>query len=297
MYINRCLNSFVLPLIVLLAFSFQVQAVDSAEHKSHMFVFQEKLAKKGNDQAQYKIAFMYEVGEGISQDLSQAKKWYTLAAKAGNKNAKNRLEYLQITKNGFDKKINNAWLGEVRSGAFANEPESLFLMGQIYQYGLGVKKDLDKALEIMYRLGSEGDVIAYQQIAIVEAEQQAMQAKRNKARAKARAQANARAAAKAQALAASKKQQEAQWKKNVVATAVVASRAPVPVLPKEKVAVTPESKAAILAQVKAAQKKAEKRAKYEAVMRALAEEQLEINRLQESVQGDEDEVASSDEEF
>lgn len=279
MCITRYLNSFVLPFIVLLTVSFQVQAVDSVEHKSHMFVFQEKLAKKGNDKAQYKIAFMYEVGEGISQDLSKAKKWYALAEKEGNTDAKNRLEYLQVVEKGFDEKVNNAWLGEVRSAAFANEPESLFLMGQLYQKGIGVKKDLDKALEVMYRLGSEGNVVADQQITVIEAEQHVAQVKRNKAR----------------ALAAYKKKQEAEWKKNVVATAVVASSAPVQALPETEASVTTESKAIILAEEKVAQEKAEKRARYEAVMSSLAEEQAEINRLQKAVQGDS--VASFDEEF
>ena len=274
MCITRYLNSFVLPIIVLLTVSFQAQAVESVEHKSHMFVFQEKLAIKGNDKAQYKIAFMYEVGEGIDQDLSQAKKWYTLAEKEGNIDAKNRLEYLQITENGFDEKKNNAWLGRVKSAAFANDPESLFLMGQIYQQGLGVKKDLDKALEIMYRLGSEGNVVADKEITVIESEQLAIQTKRKKAK----------------ALAAYKKKKEAEWKKNVVATAVVASSAPVQVLSEEKVTVETESKADILAQEKAA-----RREKYEAVMRRLAEEQAEINRLQRAVQGDN--IASVDEEF
>ena len=40
-------------------------------------------AARGHPLAQYNLAVMYEDGEGVTQDLVEAYKWYTLAARGG----------------------------------------------------------------------------------------------------------------------------------------------------------------------------------------------------------------------
>jgi uncharacterized protein len=43
----------------------------------------EPLAKQGDASAQFNLGFMYDEGQGVSQNNKTAVKWYTLAAKQG----------------------------------------------------------------------------------------------------------------------------------------------------------------------------------------------------------------------
>ena len=42
-----------------------------------------KLAHKGNPQAQYFLAYMYDMGQGTGKDIHEAARWYHLAAEQG----------------------------------------------------------------------------------------------------------------------------------------------------------------------------------------------------------------------
>lgn len=50
-------------------------------------------AQAGDTEAQFQVAEKYYVGLGVDEDEDEAKKWYTKAAKAGNKEAKEKLKY------------------------------------------------------------------------------------------------------------------------------------------------------------------------------------------------------------
>lgn len=52
-------------------------------------------AEKGNDEAQYKLGFCYENGQGVAQDKVEATKWYQKAADQGNIDAKRKIENLR----------------------------------------------------------------------------------------------------------------------------------------------------------------------------------------------------------
>ena len=62
------LTSMLLPL--------NTQAEELASQSSNIFKFQQKLAMNGNVHAQYKLASMYENGDGVSASIDQAKHWY-----------------------------------------------------------------------------------------------------------------------------------------------------------------------------------------------------------------------------
>jgi len=69
-------------------------------------------ANRGLDKAQHQLGFIYEGGEsGIPKDLAEAARWYTLAAAQGYR-------------------------------------ASQFTLGQMYDYGNGVKQDRKKAYEL-----------------------------------------------------------------------------------------------------------------------------------------------------
>ncbi|MDT8281425.1 MAG: hypothetical protein RQ982_01285, partial [Gammaproteobacteria bacterium] len=132
-------------------------AEESVGGTSVLFNFQYKLALRDNVPAQYKLAGMYEAGDGIKQDLAQAEHWYGVAAKAGMKAAQDRLVYLTIKKQGYDPAKHSSWLASVKSDANAGKGQSAFLLAQLYHQGLGVKKDLDESLRLFQQVSLLGD--------------------------------------------------------------------------------------------------------------------------------------------
>ena len=52
------------------------------------------LAQQGDDDAQYHLAFMYEVGQGVSQNPKEAGRWYRLAAEQGHDGAQYYLAFM-----------------------------------------------------------------------------------------------------------------------------------------------------------------------------------------------------------
>ena len=55
----------------------------------------QEAAFQGSAIAQTKIGMMYEKGEGVTQDYAEAKKWYQEAADQGYQGAKELLQKLQ----------------------------------------------------------------------------------------------------------------------------------------------------------------------------------------------------------
>ena len=73
--------------VAIVVFPVTLNAVELIDQSSNVFKFQQKLADNGNVQAQYKLALMYEVGEGVVSSLDKALYWYDRAAKSGLKKA------------------------------------------------------------------------------------------------------------------------------------------------------------------------------------------------------------------
>ena len=261
----------------LLLFSTNLYAVDSGGNASNVFNFQQKLAAKGDAQAQYQSGFMYETGEGVEADIDMARLWYQKAADQGHIAAAYRLTYLDIRENGFKPDQHAQWLSDVKNNASISKQEVLFLLGQMYHYGIGVKRDLNKSLEIMYQLGLEGMTAADSEIEKIQAEQKAREIQRRKAHA-ASARKKAAKAAPVQAKA-----------KQAPAKPAASGKAAASATPKQAATATDRKTAAAAEDDKEARRK-----RYEAIMKKLAEEQAEINRLQGQVEG-KDEAEIDDE--
>ena len=109
-----------------------------------IFEFQQKLADSGNAQAQFKVGNMYESGRGVGQDLNAAMQWYEKSAANNYKPAKNRLTYLQVKRGGF-KPEHKSWLSEVKADADAGDGEASMMLGEMYEEGVGMPKNLVQA--------------------------------------------------------------------------------------------------------------------------------------------------------
>ena len=64
-----------------------------------LFVFQQKMAEKGNPKAMMKVGQMYERGDGVKKDLDKAIEMYQKAHDAGDAKAGVALQRLNKTKN------------------------------------------------------------------------------------------------------------------------------------------------------------------------------------------------------
>jgi len=118
------------------------------DFSSGVFEFQQKLAKKGNPQSQYKLGNMYENGQGVKANLDEAAKWYKKSAAQNNAPAKMRLTYIDIKKNGYNKAKHGSWLKKLQKDAAAKDGESLFLLATMHKKGFIVKKDLNKSAKL-----------------------------------------------------------------------------------------------------------------------------------------------------
>lgn len=232
-------------------------AVALIDQSHNLFIFQQKLAIKGNSQAQYRLGFMYETGQGVKVNWLKAKKWYTASAKQGNLSASYRLAYLRAKLKGYDKARDKKWVDKVKKAALDGKMEEMFLLAQLYHEGIGVKKDLNKSLKLMYRLSSDGVMAADSAMEKLQAEIKANKVITNKVIKKQK-----------QVVIAKSKPKS----KSVIKTAE-------PIKRKSKVVSKTASK------VDAEVTRKLERKKYEAVMQRIAKQQSEIDKLQGWTEG------------
>ena len=112
------------------------------------FEKKEKLAKAGDDEAQFAIARAYEEGrEGQRKDVLKAAQWYRKAAQIGNLDAQFRLA--RIVHNGADgvKKSPETAVKLYEAAAEAGHLESEYWTAYSYEKGSGVAPDQGKAAE------------------------------------------------------------------------------------------------------------------------------------------------------
>jgi len=155
-HIDQLLYTLLLA-VALITFPAALNAEVLINHSSSVFKFQQRLAENGNVQAQYKLALMYETGEGVEASFDKALHWYDRAAGSGLKKAEQRSTYLMIKELGFNKKMHTDWLNSVKAGANNHEPEAMLLLGQLYRQGIGVTKNLNKSLELLTQVSILGD--------------------------------------------------------------------------------------------------------------------------------------------
>jgi len=281
-YLYRIISPFLLVCLsmVLPASVFASEVID---HSSGLFNFQQKLANKGNARAQYKLATMYEAGTGVDRDIAQARQWYTKASNAGIKAASDRNIFLDVKQQGYKKARHSGWLEGIKADAGKRDTEAMLLLGQLYGDGIGVKKDLNKSLELLTQVSSSGDVNVDDEIISI---QNKIDAQNIIARSKQLRQSQKKREAKAIATK--------QVKANPVEAGLVEARSVKTVQAKKKSHELQQTKAKKVTE-KEQLIKVEKRRKYEAVMAQIRLEQQKIDEQQKQVSGGE--VAAIDDEI
>ena len=142
-----------LHIAILVTFVFLTQI--SAARADMVFDFQMKLAKKGNAEAQYKVGEMYEAGRGVDANKEEAMKWFTQAADGGSQNAKDKLLYVDMEKNGLTKD-NKAEYEGLKTRAKGGNEYAQYYLGMMYSHGVGVKKNYNKADDLLGKASLAG---------------------------------------------------------------------------------------------------------------------------------------------
>jgi DnaJ domain/Sel1 repeat len=162
----------------------QAYSLYQQDRYSEALPLYESLAKQGDALGQYNLGYLYQNGQGIAQDSSQAAYWYQKSALQGYSVAQNRLArmydngdgirqdftqaiywYQKAAQNGSSSaQVSMGWsymngLGNLpkdyKQAAYWNslgvnngDPEGANNLGWQYEHGLGVEQDLSKAAEL-----------------------------------------------------------------------------------------------------------------------------------------------------
>jgi TPR repeat protein len=102
------------------------------------------LAEQGKAKAQYLLASMYMLGQGVPQDYAEAAKWYRLAAEQGNAAAQYNLGIMYAKGRGVPQDDAEAakWY---RLAAEQGNAAAQFGLGDLYDLGKGVPQDYVRA--------------------------------------------------------------------------------------------------------------------------------------------------------
>ena len=128
-------------------------------NSDYITAFQEwqPLAEQGNATAQYNLGFMYDNGEGVTQDKAKAVEWYTEAAQQGYANAQYNLGSMYSNGEGVaqDKAKAKAveWYTEAAQQGHKSAQNNLGLM---YRKGEGVAQDKAKAVRWYTEAAQQG---------------------------------------------------------------------------------------------------------------------------------------------
>ncbi|MEJ0060181.1 MAG: hypothetical protein WDM79_11655 [Terricaulis sp.] len=139
-------------------------------------------ADRGMAMAQYRLAKLYERGEGVPADLTQARQWTERAAAAGNRRAMHDLGVYFARGEGapLDEAAAFRWF---RQAAELGVADSQYNLGVLYQQGRGVGASPSEAMFWFLVAARQGDEDAGARATALEAQLQPIQVEQARARA------------------------------------------------------------------------------------------------------------------
>ena len=114
-----------------------------------------KSAEQGHSEAQYNLALKYYYGEGMAKDYKQAFYWYKKSAEQGHPEAQFNYGLLYYDGKGvaLDDKQAFYWF---RKSAEQGYPEAQYNLGHMYYHGRGVVKDDNQAVYWFRKSAEQG---------------------------------------------------------------------------------------------------------------------------------------------
>ncbi|MBL8531554.1 MAG: SEL1-like repeat protein, partial [Hyphomonadaceae bacterium] len=143
-----------------------------------------RAADRGLAMAQYRMAKLYERGEGVPADLAQARQWTERAAAGGNRRAMHDLGVYFARGEGapLDEAAAFRWF---RQAAELGVADSQYNLGVLYQQGRGVTASPSEALFWFLVAARQGDQDAAARASAIEAQVAPIQVEQARARAQA----------------------------------------------------------------------------------------------------------------
>ena len=116
-------------------------------------------AEHGDAEAQLRLGYCYEKGNGVEQNYEKAIEWYTKSVEQGYAVAQLRLGYCYEKGNGVEQNHEKAIEWYTKSAEQGNA-SAMYNLALCYQEGNGVEQNYEKAVEWYTKSAEQGNVIA-----------------------------------------------------------------------------------------------------------------------------------------
>jgi TPR repeat protein len=131
-----------------------ITAYESGDFEKALKIFM-PFAERGDPVAQTYLGEMYELGEGVKEDLQEALKWFRMAAEQGYVEAQYKLSLLYLGGGGIKRDAMEAakWLSQA---AEQGDDMARCELGDRYLEGLGVKKNIEEGMQLLLWVAEHG---------------------------------------------------------------------------------------------------------------------------------------------
>jgi TPR repeat protein len=120
------------------------------------------LAERGNIECQTFVGWMYFKGEGVAKDYDEAKRWISLAADSGDRNAQYSFGLMYQLLGDYE----NAMVLYQRAAVLGHSA-ACYQLGKMYYAGLGVRENHVKAYEFFETSARMGHIFAKRQLSLM----------------------------------------------------------------------------------------------------------------------------------
>ncbi len=138
----------------LVALGFIYETVDDNYAKA--LTAYQSAADKGDAQAEYNLALMYEYGKGVGVDYDKAKSLFAAAADKGVSDAMNQLARINFYGIGQEKNDQQALVWYKKSAGLGNA-DALYTLGLLSETGVSTKIDFNDALKYYQDASQKGN--------------------------------------------------------------------------------------------------------------------------------------------
>ena len=115
-----------------------------------------KSAEAGDVKSQFRLAQMFERGDGTPRQPKLAVKWYSLAANGGHTDAQQALARMYITGAGMERPSPEKAVHLLTIASNSGDNMAAFLLAQLYQEGIGAHKDIQQAARYYKQAANHG---------------------------------------------------------------------------------------------------------------------------------------------
>ena len=131
----------------------------------------QKGAESGDADAQLSLGIMYDLGQGVPQNFTEALKWYRLSASQGNAAAQNNLGVMYLNGSGTSRNFFEGakWIQMSANQGYAKGEMNL---GLLFAKGTGVARNTASAVYWMRKGAEQGDPDAAEKMGEIYAEGQ-----------------------------------------------------------------------------------------------------------------------------